>query len=97
MESGLSKPSTPNSGRLVLGRCAVLMRQLALSVLEILLSILLYSPELILGVLRMLRASWAQATGSANWKPQAGAEASRCWIRRVRSLEEALASYCKHI
>ena len=38
--------------------------------LRILLSILLYSPELILGVLRMVRATWAQATGSANWKPQ---------------------------
>ena len=72
MESGLSKPTSP--GR-VMGRCAVLLRQLALSVLEILLSILLYSPELILGVLRMLRATWAQATGSANWKPQAGLEA----------------------
>eukprot|EP00435_Cladocopium_sp_Y103_P001735 s1756_g1.t1 len=37
---------------------------------KILLSILLYSPELILGVLRMVRATWAQTTGSANWKPQ---------------------------
>ena len=34
------------------------------------LSILLYSPELILGVLRVGRAVWAQSSGSANWKPQ---------------------------
>lgn len=70
-ESG-SEPSrteTP-SPRERLGRCSVLTRQLALSVIEIILSILLYSPELILGVLRMVRATWAQATGSANWKPQ---------------------------
>lgn len=71
-ESGASEPSrteTPSPEER-LGRCSVLMQQLALSVIEIILSILLYSPELILGVLRMVRATWAQTTGSANWKPQ---------------------------
>ena len=50
--------------------------------LRILLSILLYSPELILGVLRMVRATWAQTTGSANWKPQAEGTISAVWRRK---------------
>ncbi|CAE7227603.1 FKBP65 [Symbiodinium sp. KB8] len=43
-----------------LGRCSVLMRQMALAIVEILLSILLFSPELIIGVVRLVRGSWAQ-------------------------------------
>ena len=73
-ESGTSEPTRtetpPVRPQRLLSRCSVLMRQLALSVIEIILSILLYSPELILGVLRLVRATWAQTTGSANWKPQ---------------------------
>jgi len=57
-----------------LGRCSVLVRQLALAVIEVVLSILLFSPELILGVIRMVRGVWAQATGSASWKPQDAVE-----------------------
>mmetsp|Transcript_72456 Transcript_72456/g.169717 ORF Transcript_72456/g.169717 Transcript_72456/m.169717 type:complete len:1103 (-) Transcript_72456:61-3369(-) len=57
-----------------LSRCSVLARQLGLSVIEIVLSILLYSPELVLGVLRCCRGVWAQASGSASWKPQDAVE-----------------------
>ncbi|CAE7681175.1 FKBP65, partial [Symbiodinium pilosum] len=57
-----------------LGRCSVLMRQLALAVVEILLSILLFSPELIIGVVRLVRGSWAQVTGTQNWQPQDAVE-----------------------
>jgi len=53
-----------------LGACSVLIRQLALALIEIILSVLLFSPELILGVIRLVRASWSQVTGSANWQPQ---------------------------
>merc|ERR1712070_556955 len=53
-----------------LNRCSVLLRQLVLALIEILLSLLLFSPELVLGVIRLVRGIWAQATGSATWKPQ---------------------------
>ncbi|CAE7335536.1 unnamed protein product, partial [Symbiodinium pilosum] len=69
-----SSASSFKKARFRLSRCSVLARQLALSVIEILLSILLYSPELILGALRVVRATWAQASGSANWKPQDAVE-----------------------
>ncbi|CAJ1370608.1 unnamed protein product [Effrenium voratum] len=74
-ESGVwpSETSISSSPR-VLGRCQVLVRQLGLSVIEIVLSIFLYSPELILGVLRLWRGVWAQASGSASWKPQDAVE-----------------------
>ncbi|CAE7619831.1 unnamed protein product, partial [Symbiodinium necroappetens] len=57
-----------------LGRCSVLMRQMALAIVEILLSILLFSPELIIGVVRLVRGSWAQVTGTQNWQPQDAVE-----------------------
>lgn len=69
-----SSNSSYKKARFRLSRCSVLSRQLALSVIEIVLSILLYSPELILGVLRVARAVWAQSSGSANWKPQDAVE-----------------------
>eukprot|EP00913_Durusdinium_trenchii_P009937 g9326.t1 len=43
-----------------LDRCSVLIRQLALALVEISLSILLFSPELIIGVVRLVRGAWAQ-------------------------------------
>eukprot|EP00930_Biecheleria_cincta_P034471 TRINITY_DN23825_c0_g1_i1.p1 TRINITY_DN23825_c0_g1~~TRINITY_DN23825_c0_g1_i1.p1 ORF type:complete len:1136 (-),score=191.46 TRINITY_DN23825_c0_g1_i1:236-3196(-) len=57
-----------------LNRCSILMRQSVLALIEVVLSILLFSPELILGVIRMVRGVWAQATGSASWKPQDAVE-----------------------
>ncbi|CAE7555483.1 unnamed protein product [Symbiodinium natans] len=69
-----SSSSSYKKARFQLSRCSVLSRQLALSVIEIVLSILLYSPELILGVLRVVRAVWAQSSGSASWKPQDAVE-----------------------
>mmetsp|Transcript_14483 Transcript_14483/g.32481 ORF Transcript_14483/g.32481 Transcript_14483/m.32481 type:complete len:409 (-) Transcript_14483:66-1292(-) len=41
-----------------------------LILLEIILSILLYSPELIEGCLRLLCAVWAQISGFSSWTPQ---------------------------
>jgi len=57
-----------------LNRCSILLRQSVLAIIEVVLSILLFSPELILGVIRMVRGVWAQATGSASWKPQDAVE-----------------------
>jgi len=57
-----------------LGRCSVLYRQLVLALVEILLSLLLFSPELIVGVIRLVRGAWAQVTGSASWQPQDSVE-----------------------
>jgi hypothetical protein len=57
-----------------LGRCSVLVRQLVLSLVEIALSVLLFSPELIVGVFRLVRGAWAQVTGSAAWQPQDAVE-----------------------
>jgi len=51
-------------------RCEVLARQLVLAIIEIVLSLLLFSPELVLGVIRLVKGILAQATGSATWKPQ---------------------------
>ncbi|CAK9089493.1 Peptidylprolyl isomerase [Durusdinium trenchii] len=53
-----------------LDRCSVLIRQLALALVEISLSILLFSPELIIGVVRLVRGAWAQVKGKPNWQPQ---------------------------
>lgn len=57
-----------------LGRCSVLIRQLVLSLIEIALSVLLFSPELVVGVVRLVRGAWAQITGSAAWQPQDAVE-----------------------
>lgn len=65
--------SSSMSGQ-TLNRCSILLRQSVLAIIEVVLSILLFSPELILGVIRMVRGVWAQATGSASWKPQDAVE-----------------------
>jgi len=57
-----------------LDRCSVLMRQLALALVEITLSILLFSPELIIGVVRLVNGAWAQVKGKPNWQPQDAVE-----------------------
>lgn len=57
-----------------LDRCSVLIRQLALALVEISLSILLFSPELIIGVVRLVRGAWAQVKGKPNWQPQDAVE-----------------------
>lgn len=70
-----------------LDRCSVLLRQLVLAIVEITLSILLFSlgpralktwhgsgPELIVGVVRLVRGAWAQVKGKPNWQPQDAVE-----------------------
>ena len=41
---------------------------------EITLSILLFSPELIIGVVRLVNGAWAQVKGKPNWQPQDAVE-----------------------
>lgn len=53
-----------------LGQGGVLVRQLLLAIIEIALSVVLFSPELIIGCIRMLRGMWSQVTGKQNWVPQ---------------------------
>eukprot|EP00441_Pelagodinium_beii_P045563 CAMPEP_0197624120 /NCGR_PEP_ID=MMETSP1338-20131121/3896_1 /TAXON_ID=43686 ORGANISM="Pelagodinium beii, Strain RCC1491" /NCGR_SAMPLE_ID=MMETSP1338 /ASSEMBLY_ACC=CAM_ASM_000754 /LENGTH=1112 /DNA_ID=CAMNT_0043194219 /DNA_START=135 /DNA_END=3470 /DNA_ORIENTATION=+ len=65
-----SLKSTDSLESLNLNRCSILARQLVLALIEIVLSLLLFSPELVLGVIRLVRGIWAQATGSASWQPQ---------------------------
>lgn len=57
-----------------LDRCSVLIRQQALAMVEITLSILLFSPELIIGVVRLVNGAWAQVKGKPNWQPQDAVE-----------------------
>jgi len=67
--------SDPEEGEVVkLGRCSVLIRQIGLAFVEIALSILLFSPELVLGVIRLVRGSWSQVSGQQNWTPQDAVE-----------------------
>lgn len=64
-----------------LNRCSVLLRQLVLALIEISFSLLLFSPELIIGVIRLFRGAWAQVTGTSSWQPQDAVE---------REVEESL-------
>ena len=44
------------------------------ALVEITLSILLFSPELIIGVVRLVNGAWAQVKGKPNWQPQDAVE-----------------------
>eukprot|EP00928_Gymnodinium_smaydae_P019825 TRINITY_DN17635_c0_g2_i1.p1 TRINITY_DN17635_c0_g2~~TRINITY_DN17635_c0_g2_i1.p1 ORF type:complete len:1148 (-),score=208.64 TRINITY_DN17635_c0_g2_i1:45-3488(-) len=61
----LDEPEGPQ-----LSRCGVLIRQLALALVEVLMSLLLFSPEVIIGCIRLVKGMQAQITGRAGWVPQ---------------------------
>ncbi|CAE8619086.1 unnamed protein product, partial [Polarella glacialis] len=68
--AGISDGGSGEDDERHLNRCSVLVRQLTLAIIEILLSLFLFSPELVLGVIRIARGVWAQVTGCASWQPQ---------------------------
>eukprot|EP00929_Paragymnodinium_shiwhaense_P067525 TRINITY_DN33977_c0_g1_i1.p1 TRINITY_DN33977_c0_g1~~TRINITY_DN33977_c0_g1_i1.p1 ORF type:complete len:1124 (-),score=179.86 TRINITY_DN33977_c0_g1_i1:84-3455(-) len=56
--------------KLPYSRCGMIARQMFLALLEVLMSLLFFSPEMVIGVIRIVNGTKAQITGFSGWKPQ---------------------------